>query len=109
MWESVWAHWGGHRGGQLMKKCCETCRFFEKGILAGSGWCRHPERLEATSDLVLVRASQLTCRKGWDKDFWEPITQSSRTVDRIPRGAQLGPVPPASPEDIDAIIKADRI
>jgi len=65
--------------------------------------------VEATSDLVLVRASQLTCRKGWDKDFWEPIARNGRTVDRISRGVQLGPVPPASPEDIDAIIKAGRV
>ncbi len=92
-----------------MKRCCETCRFFEKGTLAGSGWCRHPERVEATSDLVLVRASQLTCRKGWDKDFWEPNVRNNRAVDRFPHGAQLGPVPPASPEDIDAIIKAGKV
>ena len=99
---------GGSPWGIANEAVLRDVPVLRKGALAGSGWCRNPQRVEATSDLVLVRGSQLTCRKGWDKDFWEPIARNGRTVDRIPRGPLLGPVPPASREDIDAIIKAGK-
>ncbi len=50
---------------------CGTCRYFEEGGLAGSGWCRHPQRRDL-QHMVLVRRSELACRTGWDQDLWEP-------------------------------------
>lgn len=90
-----------------MKRCCESCRFFQKGSLPGAGWCRHPERLEAQSDLVLVRSTQLACRKGWDSDYWEPISQGGRGVDRFNAPFDRGPLPPATQADIAALLAAE--
>jgi hypothetical protein len=67
------------RGGVSHRRC-GTCRYFEEGTLAGSGWCRHPQRRDL-QHMVLVRKSELACRAGWDHDLWEP--KESRT-DRPP-------------------------
>ncbi len=75
--------------------------------MPGAGWCRHPERLEAQSDLVLVRSSQLTCRKGWDKDSWEPIPRGGRGNDRFNLLSTRGPVPPATEAEIAAVLSVE--
>ncbi len=55
----------------MSQRRCGTCRYFEEGGLAGSGWCRHPQRRDL-QHMVLVRRSELACRAGWDQDLWEP-------------------------------------
>ena len=55
----------------MSQRRCGTCRYFEEGTLAGSGWCRHPQRRDL-QHMVLVRKSELACRAGWDQDLWEP-------------------------------------
>jgi hypothetical protein len=47
-----------------------TCRFFDNANIAGSGWCRHPKRVDL-SELVLVRGNELACRNPWDQDLWQ--------------------------------------
>lgn len=56
---------------------CGTCRYFEEGGLAGSGWCRHPQRREL-QHMVFVRRGELACRTGWDHDLWEPRDTEER-------------------------------
>lgn len=56
---------------------CGTCKFFEEGSLAGSGWCRHPQR-QHIRHIVLVRRGELACRTGWDEDLWEPRQEPER-------------------------------
>jgi len=61
-------------GGEgVSQRRCGTCRYFEEGAIAGSGWCRHPQRRDL-QHMVLVRKSELACRTGWDEDYWEPRT-----------------------------------
>ena len=92
-----------------MKKCCDSCRYFQKrNDLAGKGWCRHPQRVDVNSDLVLVRASQLDCRKEWDQNLWEPISFNHGAPVRHDRARTLGPVPPATPAEIAWILKSTR-
>lgn len=55
----------------MSQRRCGTCRYFEEGALAGSGWCRHPQRRDL-QHMVLVRKSELACRTGWDEDLWDP-------------------------------------
>lgn len=55
----------------MTQRKCGTCRYFEEGGIAASGWCRHPERQEL-QHMVLVRKTELACRDGWDHDLWEP-------------------------------------
>jgi hypothetical protein len=59
------------RGASLIHRKCGTCRFFEEGGIAASGWCRHPDRQDL-QHMVLVRKTELACRDGWDHDLWEP-------------------------------------
>jgi hypothetical protein len=54
---------------------CGTCRYFEEGGIAASGWCRHPDRQDL-QHMVLVRKTELACRNGWDHDLWEPKANS---------------------------------
>ena len=54
-----------------MQRKCGTCKYFEEGGIASSGWCRHPDRQEL-EHMVLVRKTELACRQGWDHDLWEP-------------------------------------
>jgi len=54
----------------VTQRKCGTCRFFEEGGIAASGWCRHPMR-QHLEQMVLVRKSELACRNDWDKDLWE--------------------------------------
>jgi hypothetical protein len=99
---------GGHGGGPSMKKCCGTCRFYQKGPMTGAGWCLHPDRIDIRSDLVLERASHLGCRRSWDEHSWEPIPDGDRAGDRFDRVRPIGPVPPASPAEIGSILEAER-
>lgn len=55
----------------MLKRKCVTCRFFENNNIAGSGWCRHPDRVQL-NNLVMVRKNELACRNTWDTDLWEP-------------------------------------
>lgn len=55
----------------MTQRKCGTCRYFEEGGIAASGWCRHPDRQEL-QHMVLVRKTELACRDGWDHDLWEP-------------------------------------
>ncbi|MFW6075939.1 MAG: hypothetical protein ACOC9Y_10110 [Chloroflexota bacterium] len=55
----------------MTQRKCGTCKYFEEGGIAASGWCRHPERQEL-QHMVLVRKTELACRDGWDHDLWEP-------------------------------------
>lgn len=73
-------------GGEgVSQRRCGTCRYFEEGALAGSGWCRHPQRRDL-QHMVLVRKSELACRAGWDEDLWEP-----RQPQEVPgRHARMG-------------------
>jgi len=54
----------------MVKRKCGTCRFFQDGGIAGSGWCNHPARREL-HHMVLVRKTELGCRNNWDQDLWE--------------------------------------
>jgi hypothetical protein len=61
----------------LFKKKCGNCRFFENNNMAGSGWCRHPDRVQL-NNLVMVRKTELACRNSWDVDLWEPLQAGRR-------------------------------
>jgi hypothetical protein len=52
------------------RKCCGSCRFFEASTVQGHGWCRNPD-YEGRDDTVLLRAEELACRGGWQKDSWQ--------------------------------------
>lgn len=52
------------------RKCCGSCRFFEVGTVQGHGLCRNPD-YQGRDDAVLLRAEELACRSGWQKDFWQ--------------------------------------
>jgi len=62
----------------MTQRRCGTCRYFEEGGLAGSGWCRHPKR-QGLQHMVFVRRGELACRTGWDEDLWEPREHAERT------------------------------
>ena len=53
-----------------IRKCCGSCRFFEASTVQGHGWCRNPD-YEGRDDTVLLRAEELACRGGWQKDSWQ--------------------------------------
>lgn len=61
----------------MTQRKCGTCRHFEAGGIAASGWCRHPDRQDL-QHMVLVRKSELACRNGWDEDLWEPRETADR-------------------------------
>lgn len=65
-----------------MKRRCGTCRHFSSENDAASGCCLHPER--ANPGLVVtIRASELNCRSGWDKDLWEERPVSTVAGDHL--------------------------
>ncbi|MCX7622836.1 MAG: hypothetical protein RMK01_08255 [Thermomicrobium sp.] len=93
----------------MTQRRCGTCRYFEEGGLAGSGWCRHPQR-QGLQHMVFVRRGELACRTGWDEDLWEPRDSHERTespavigfwnqrVDQsLPGALEDGFEPPAPP------------
>jgi hypothetical protein len=82
----------------LIQRKCGTCKYFEEGGIAASGWCRHPER-QALEHMVLVRKTELACRDGWDDDLWEPKDDragSGRSRRNQPAKQRL----PAQPADV---------
>lgn len=54
------------------------------------------------SDLILVRASSLGCRKGWAHDLWEQGSASADNQGTI----TIGPLRPATEDELAAIIKS---
>ena len=89
----------------MNKRKCGTCRFFQDGGLAGSGWCHHPARRVSRDAMIMVRKGELACRNGWNDDYWtaadagdggSPLAAS----DRFP----IRPVPPASADEIAAVM-----
>ncbi len=52
------------------RKCCGSCRFFEASTVQSHGWCRN-QHYEGRDDAVLLRAEELGCRSGWQKDHWQ--------------------------------------
>jgi hypothetical protein len=52
------------------RKCCGSCRFFEASTVQGHGWCRNPD-YEGRDEKVLLRAEELACRTGWQRDHWQ--------------------------------------
>ncbi len=93
----------------MTQRRCGTCRYFEEGGLAGSGWCHHPQRRDL-QHMVYVRRGELACRTGWDQDLWEPRATEERPALSVITGswhhhtdtpelpsssAELPPSPPA--------------
>lgn len=70
----------------MTQRRCGTCRYFEEGGLAGSGWCRHPQRRDL-QQMVFVRRGELACRTGWDGDLWEPRDTEQRPVLAVVSGS----------------------
>jgi hypothetical protein len=83
----------------VAKQKCGTCRFFEDGRFAGSGWCHHPLRHSTTGALIVVRRDELACRNGWDQNLWEPAggAEPPGGPGGPPRH-DPGPLPAAGPE-----------
>jgi hypothetical protein len=65
----------------LTQRKCGTCRYFEEGGIAASGWCRHPLRQDL-QHMVLVRKTELACRKDWDNDLWEATGEAVPSADQ---------------------------
>lgn len=89
----------------MSKRKCGTCRFFQDGGLASSGWCHHPVRRGSRDALLMVRKGELACRNGWNDDLWAEATDgevapAAEVPDRFP----VRRVPPASPEEIAAVM-----
>jgi hypothetical protein len=56
----------------VKRRICETCQYFEATGLKNSGWCRHPKRQFGSGVRLVVRASEIACRNGWNSDLWTP-------------------------------------
>ncbi|MBO9357951.1 MAG: hypothetical protein J7450_00130 [Thermomicrobium sp.] len=84
-----------------MQRRCGTCRYFEEGGLAGSGWCRHPQR-QGLQHVVFVRRGELACRTNWDQDLWEPREAENRPALSVIAGSWVeradSPNPALHPE-----------
>jgi hypothetical protein len=84
-----------------MQRRCGTCRYFEEGGLAGSGWCRHPQR-QGLQHVVFVRRGELACRTNWDQDLWEPREAGNRPALSVIAGSWVeradSPSPALHPE-----------
>ena len=97
-------------GGGVKKRKCGTCRFFQEGNLAGSGWCHHPQR-KTTSDLmIMVRSNELACRNQWADDLWQATSGDGQEV--VSNGSAVAPysvqrMPPATERDIAAVVQAN--
>ena len=61
------------------RKCCGSCRFFEVGTVQGHGLCRNPD-YEGRDESVLLRAEELACRTGWQKDSWQ-LSEDQRALE----------------------------
>lgn len=79
-------------GGNVVKRKCETCRYYRDAGIACSGWCTHPERGDI-SDLVLVRRAELACRNSWDQDLWQPRPAGSKPLKLTPVEAHEPHIP----------------
>ncbi|MCX2726505.1 hypothetical protein OO015_03230 [Thermomicrobium sp. 4228-Ro] len=84
----------------MTQRRCGTCRYFEEGGLAGSGWCRHPKR-QGLQHMVFVRRGELACRTGWDEDLWEPREHLDRTEAASVAGSWAWHSDRRSTEDLD--------
>lgn len=56
--------------------------------MQGHGWCRNPD-YEGRDDTVLLRAEELACRGGWQKDSWQ-AGGNYLVIDVLGAGASLG-------------------
>ncbi len=86
---------------------CGTCRFFQENDLPGSGWCHHPQRKVSSDVKILVRRSELACRDDWSRSLWQPATGDPASDLRGARPAPSGPLLPASPESLRAMLNRD--
>lgn len=96
------------KGDAVQKRKCMNCRFFESNNMAGSGWCRHPDRVQL-NNLVMVRKTELACRNTWDADLWEPQQAGRRVsveqpVAGVPQAASFKPVEGATDRVTDISI-----
>jgi hypothetical protein len=67
----------------VSQRKCGTCRYFEEGGIAASGWCRHPERQDL-QHTVLVRKTELACRTGHGRVLWEPAGTAAERPRAVP-------------------------
>lgn len=102
----------------VTNRLCGTCRFFEASTLQTHGWCRnaaYPRR----DELALLRKTELGCREGWQKDYWEAradggAVEGSLTspevapgnVAAMPVGAGIMPLTPLSDDDLPPLSPA---
>src|SRR5688572_24099140 len=86
---------------------CGTCRFFQENDLPGSGWCHHPQRKVSSDVKILVRRSELACRDDWSRSLWQPATGDPASDLGGARPAPSGPLLPASPESLRAVLNQD--
>lgn len=93
----------------MVKHQCGTCVFFQASGNPKHGWCTHPERREATSMRILVRAGELRCRNDWGQDLWtlrDPDDQVLEVVmaNDISREGSEGTAARRIPPPIDRVI-----
>jgi hypothetical protein len=65
----------------MAKRQCGTCRHFVQSEGSKHGWCNHPDRREATSMRILVRAGELRCRDDWGSDLWHVREPGDQVLD----------------------------
>ncbi|MFN8511579.1 MAG: hypothetical protein U0841_03105 [Chloroflexia bacterium] len=70
------------------RKSCGSCRFFEASTVQGHGWCRNPD-YQGRDDTVLLRAEELACRTGWQKDHWQ-VSGNGPLVEMVAAAAPTG-------------------
>ncbi len=58
----------------------------------------------------MVRRNELACRNAWSASLWEPVSGAADAEQAQPRHvAASGPLPPASADDIRAVVSQDSV
>ncbi|HET8630670.1 MAG TPA: hypothetical protein VFL91_24900 [Thermomicrobiales bacterium] len=89
----------------MTNRLCGTCRFFETSTVQTHGWCRNPA-YPRRDEMALLRGSELGCREGWGKDFWEARAEPSADPVAVTAPAPAAPAAHAAPE-LNPVLRAD--
>lgn len=65
----------------MTNRNCGSCRHFKSIDGASAGHCTNPLVVSHQGGLVMYRAAEIGCRRGWKQDLWESIAGQTDSAD----------------------------
>ena len=102
----------------MTERNCGTCRHFVRIESAATGHCTNPLVVSHQGQLVMYRAGEIGCRRGWKQDLWEAADGIDDSVAAAPsdeqgpdygRAAAWADSAPTRPTSAGSILQPDAL